>query len=90
MTTPVQRADLERVAQKVAQLIGPAFARAGLLFTVLGFAPGPDPWATYVSNACRADMVRALREMADTLELEADEPPMDGGPGIPKSGGKSA
>lgn len=45
----------------------------------LGFALHIFTWggghAGYISNARREDMVRALREAADTLEAGADSPP---------------
>ena len=51
---------------------------------------GEGGWATYVSNANRQDMISALREMANNLELEADIPPLHGeGPGPDYSGGEA-
>lgn len=76
-TAPELR-QLEAVARAVGRQVGPAFARAGALFAVLGFIPGEGGWATYTSNADRESMVKALREMADHLEARADAPALDG------------
>ncbi len=70
---------LEAVAQKIAQTIGPAFDDAEACFALLGFTKGEGGWSTWVSNARREDMIEALREMADSLELDLDHPP--GAPG---------
>lgn len=47
----------------------------GLCFALIIFTPGKDGYAGYVCNAKRTDMIRALRECADTLEAHADSPP---------------
>ena len=45
----------------------------GLCFALMVFEQGgPGGLASYVSNADRADMVKALREMADNLEQGLD------------------
>ena len=69
---------LEIVTQNVAQIVGPVFKGLGAGFCVIGFTFGEDGWSTYVSNATRGDMVKALRELADTLEMELDVPPLHG------------
>lgn len=70
---------LEAIAQAIAQRVGPAFDAAGAGFALLGFTFGEGGWATWVSNAERPDMIRALREMADSLEEEIDVPPLRSG-----------
>ena len=75
-------AALEGIAQTAAQLIGPPFDQAGACFALLGFDKGDGGWATYVSNAERDCMVKALREMADTLERGLDHKPGAPGSGI--------
>ena len=67
-------AALEDLAQMIAQRVGPAFDGSGAGFAVLGFEFGSGGWSTYVSNARREDMIRALREMADHLEQSKDTP----------------
>jgi hypothetical protein len=68
---------LETVAQRVGGLIGGAIdsGDSGALFALLMFTPGEEGWMTWVSNAERPDMVKALREMADKLEAGLDMPP---------------
>jgi len=66
---------LEEAAQRLAQVIAPAFDAAGACFAVLGFTIGEGGWATWVSNAERGDVITALREMADNLERKLDTPP---------------
>ena len=68
--------DLEAVAQDIGQLIGEVVPR-GQGFALLVFTMGDtEPRGlTYVSNACREDMVKALRECAITLEAGMDTPP---------------
>jgi len=83
-------AELENVARDIASLIGPSFDMANACFALLGFTRGQGGWATWVSNANRHDMIAALREMADILELEADSPPLHGqGPGTGHKGAKA-
>lgn len=81
---------MERHAAIIGNLIGGAFddmneAEPDALracFALLAFTvednPADDPdqgWMTWVSNADRSDMIKALREMADKLEAEMDLPP---------------
>lgn len=57
----------------------------GMLFVVMTFTPGEDGsggYSGYISNADRADMIKALRECADTLEARMDTP----GDGLPVEG----
>jgi len=72
-------ARLEGMAREVANLIGPVFDQAGACFALLGFQKGANGWATFLSNADRRDMIRALREMAGRLEEEEDLPPIQPG-----------
>ena len=65
--------------QKVGRALDRAFnedrrgpRRTGFLLLVFGFgAPGV---ANYVSNGTRAEMIRVLRETADRLERNQDNP----------------
>lgn len=66
-------AEAEAVAREVGRLIGSAVPE-GYGFAVLVFSFGPGGATTYVSNADRADMIRALRECADRLEARKDTP----------------
>jgi hypothetical protein len=75
MTTPADKRRIEESAQDIAQRIGAAAEQVGCLFAVLFFQPGSGGWATYVSNANRGDMIKALREQANHLELGIDVPP---------------
>ena len=75
MSRPIEDLEkLEWVAQGIAQIVGPLFDQSGACFALLGFTPGDRGWATWVSNARRADMIRALRDMADRLEMGEDMP----------------
>lgn len=47
----------------------------GTGFALVTFTLGEGGYAGYVSNARRADMIKALRECADTLEARRDSPP---------------
>jgi hypothetical protein len=42
-------------------------------FMLMMFDFGPDGFSSYISNARRADMVKALREQADRLEAGTDD-----------------
>ncbi len=75
LTHQQQLEQLEATAQGIAQIVGPLFDAAGAGFALIGFTFGEGGWSTWVSNAERADMVRALREMADHLEANTDIPP---------------
>lgn len=47
----------------------------GIGFALVTFTVGEGGYAGYVSNARRADMIKALRECADKLEAKRDSPP---------------
>ena len=66
--------EAERAAQSTAQLIGAALP-PGYGFALLVFSFDKGGYLTYVSNAQRADLVKTLRECADTLEANRDSPP---------------
>ncbi len=75
---------LENLSRDIGSMIGPRFNQAGACFALLGFTKGVGGWSTWVSNAHRDDMIKALREMADVLEVEGDTAPLHGqglGPG---------
>lgn len=74
---------MEAKTREIARVIGPAFDQFGALFALLTFTEGAGGFASYVSNADRDDMIRALREMADKLERGEDMPPIR--PGEPSA-----
>lgn len=80
---PPDLALLEDRARMVAALIGPAFDQVGAGFVLLGFTFGEGGFSTYLSNGCRSDVVRLLRETADRLEANEDMPPIR--PGEPSA-----
>lgn len=47
----------------------------GICFALVTFTVGSGGYAGYVSNGRRPEMIKALRECADTLEARADMPP---------------
>jgi hypothetical protein len=59
--------ELNTVNRRIAEVIRPMLP-AGAGFALLVFDMGPDGFMTWVSNAKRADMVKALRELANVLE----------------------
>ena len=61
------------VAKMICVATGMKIGFAVLLFE---FADGPGGWSTYVSNAQREDMIKALREQADALEKRLHNPPL--------------
>lgn len=72
-------AKLEETAQGIAQIVGPLFDRAGAGFALIGFQFGDGGWTTYVSNAERDGVIKALRECADIIERNQDMPPIGAG-----------
>ncbi len=78
--TREQLESLERTAQMAAQMIGPAFDGSGCGFTLMGYTFGEGGWMTYVSNANRQDMIKAMKEMITKLENDEDIPPAFGAP----------
>lgn len=66
--------DSERRLQGIAKQID-AELPEGIVFALTIFTVGDGGYAGYVSNAQRGDMIKALRECADTLEAKADSPP---------------
>lgn len=80
---PINRADIERTCAEIGRVIGAAIdAKHGtkqLGFALLMFDFGSEGTMTYVSNAERADMVKALYECAATLLAGEDQPPIASG-----------
>lgn len=73
---PTQQ-QIEQKMQSLARVIAGSIPQ-GCGFALLVFAfEGPE--ASYVSNANRSDMIRALRECADRLEARQDHETMPGG-----------
>ena len=72
MPTQEQRRAIEDVAQAIAGQIGAAVdeMRLEVGFALLVFTFGEEGFSTYVSNARREDMIKALRENADRLEAD--------------------
>ena len=85
----VRRADLphpseklrqmERTAKDIGKVLG-GQCPPGWGFGLMFFEFGPGGESSWISNAKRADMVKALHEMADKLEVDAA-----GGPVAPFS-----
>ena len=72
MPTQEQRRAIEDVAQAIAGQIGAAVDEMNVQvgFALLVFTFGEEGFSTYVSNANREDMIKALRENADRLEAD--------------------
>jgi hypothetical protein len=66
-----QRAEAQ--LQKLAGFIEGILPK-GVLFCLHTFTVGEGGYSSYVSNAHRSDMIKALREAADTLERRMDAP----------------
>lgn len=66
--------EAERAAAGIASLIGDKLP-PGYGFALLVFSFGEGGYLTHVSNCNRADLVKTLRECADTLEARKDSPP---------------
>lgn len=60
-------AEAERTAQKLAQIIGPAFP-PGWGFVLITMSFGPAGHMTYVSNSNREDVIKLLKETVQVLE----------------------
>lgn len=82
--TKAQRLDLHRKAEARLQKAARRVAQTlpdGIAFAVVTFVPNPTggpSYSGYISNAVRDDMIKALRECANTLEAKRDV-----GPGAP-------
>ena len=61
--------EAERKMQSIARVVG-NMVPTGWGFAVLCFSFGENGFINWVSNAQRADMVKALRELADKLESD--------------------
>ena len=61
----------EGIIRDIGSIIGPIFPK-GWGFTLLCFTFWAGGYSTYISNAKRADMIKALRECADQLEKRID------------------
>lgn len=78
MSTPVDMAKLvrmEKVNREVGGLIGRAIkdSGGGYGFALFMFSFGDDPEMTWISNAERPDMVRALKEFIEKSEDGSDD-----------------
>lgn len=70
--------EMEKKCREIGQSIGDRLQSSGyrgIGFALLLFDFGPGGFSTYISNAQRADMIKALREQADVLEKGLDKPP---------------
>ena len=63
---------MEEKAGEIGNLIGGACDNMGIGFALILFEFGDDGFATWISNAKRPDMIKALHEM--TNRLEGDPP----------------
>lgn len=78
---PVPLADLESVAQEIGSLIDSTLGDSLLGHRTVGFALlmfdfGEGGNMTYVSNAERQDMIKALEECLGNLRAGRDKPPI--------------
>jgi hypothetical protein len=79
MSREAELAELEARARKLAHAIGNGLPK-GVGFVVWLFEFGKDGWATYVSNAQRDDMIKALEELLTKLRTLGEiRPPIAGG-----------
>lgn len=67
--------ELEVLVQTHAQLIGPIYDEANLGFVVIASGREVGDSATYTTNSNLQDVVKLLREAADTIERREDTPP---------------
>lgn len=81
--TREQRAKIEELVQEFARDVQErakelrhAVPGVELLFATMLFTAGPGGFSTYVSNAAREDMIKALREQADGLERRMHSAPL--------------
>ena len=66
----IERATLEQAeveAKRLGRKIGSHMPK-GWGFALVMFSFGESGFSTYISNACRTDMIKALRECAESLE----------------------
>jgi len=90
VTTIEEKEALEEMTAGMAGILGPTYEAFGAGFMLAGFEFGEGGWSTYCSNAQRPDMIRFLRKMADTLEMELDVPAIAGDrPTAQKTGGSA-
>lgn len=66
---------MEKVNREVGQLIGGAIEESGggYGFALLMFSFGDEPEMTWISNAERPDMIKALREFIEQSERGTDD-----------------
>jgi hypothetical protein len=65
---------MEQSIRRIADVIAPQLPK-GTGFALLVFDFGEKGHASYISNASREDMIKALREQADRLETRTTAPP---------------
>lgn len=65
-----RRLALEMRCRKIAETIAPKL-QPGTGFALLTFDFGEGGHTAYVSNAARTDIIKLLREMADSLEARS-------------------
>lgn len=78
MDNPANMAKLvrmEKVNREVGKLIGEAIKQSGggYGFALLMFSFGDEPEMTWISNAQRPDMIKALKEFIDKAESGEDD-----------------
>ncbi len=71
-----RRKELELITRMIGEQIiaemNDANSGAPIGFMLMLFDFGPDGFSSYISNARRADMIKALREQADRMEAGTD------------------
>ena len=80
---PIALSDLEKTCRMIGQAIGSAIeeqhGKNQVGFALLMFDFGGGGNLTYLSNANRLDMIKALYECAAMLGAGADQPPLASG-----------
>lgn len=71
-------ASMEAKAREVGLLIGPVMPE-GAGFCLFVFSFGDGGWMTHVSNADRADLVKAMREWLERAEASLEDHDNDRG-----------
>mgnify|MGYP001589287051 CR=1 FL=1 len=80
---PISLSDLEHTCRMIGEAIGSVLAeqhgKSQVGFALLLFDFGDGGHLTYLSNANRLDMIKALYECAAMLGAGADQPPLASG-----------
>lgn len=68
MTREQVRAQMQALAREIGELIESCLPTSRIGFALSLFTFSEPRYLAWISNASRADMIRALREQADRLE----------------------